>query len=84
MTETTTLRVPVQCACGHEGHAHPSRATRWRCAACRPGTEPEPVTVHWPTLVTLAERRGIPVSRVDEHGAVQIIRTTRQLAQEWE
>lgn len=45
--------------------------------------EPEARNVDWPTLVARAERQGVPVSRVDEHGRVHIIRTTAQLREEW-
>jgi hypothetical protein len=42
-----------------------------------------PVDVDWPALVARAERRGIPVLRVDSHGGMHIIRTTAQLREEW-
>lgn len=47
---------------------------------------PPPVarSVNWPDLVAKAERRGVPVLRVDEHGDTRLIRTTRQLLEEWD
>lgn len=38
----------------------------------------------WTRLIASAERQGIPVSRLDEHGRIHIIRTTQQLREEWE
>lgn len=45
--------------------------------------DPEARNVDWPTLVGMAERRGIPVLRIDEHGGQHIIRTRAQLEREW-
>lgn len=51
----------------------------------RPRTpEPEPVSVDWPTLMARAEARGVPVSRVADRGRLYLIRTSAELAQEWE
>jgi len=46
--------------------------------------ESEPSNVDWPSLMARCEARGIPVSRVDDHGDAHIIRTTAQLREEWE
>ena len=46
--------------------------------------EPEARNVDWPDLVAKCERRGVPVLRLDEHGAQHIIRTSTQLLSEWE
>lgn len=46
--------------------------------------DPIPTDVDWPRLVAIAERRGIPVLRVDREGETHIIRTTKELAEDWE
>lgn len=45
---------------------------------------PTPTSVDWPSLMAVAERQGIPVSRIDGLGNAHIIRTVAQLAAEWE
>lgn len=84
--ERTDPRVTVYCAtCGHQGRALPRLVPDWRCVNCRPERgAPEAVNVDWPRLVALAEQRGIPVLRIDEHGAPHIIRSTQQLQSDWE
>lgn len=42
-----------------------------------------PVDVDWPRLVAACERRGVPVSRVDERRDIHLIRTAAQLEAEW-
>lgn len=86
MTETDT-RTRVQCAvCGTEGRAHERHAAGWKCTDHRPPStrDPEARNVDWPALVGRCERKGVPVSRVDERGEVHIIRTRAQLESEWE
>lgn len=41
-------------------------------------------SVDWTDLMTKAERRGVPVMRVDEHGVTHIIRSVAQLRADWE
>ena len=48
------------------------------------GFAPEPTGIDWPDLVAFAERMGVPVSRVDDHGRSYLIRTVAQLTSEWE
>ena len=43
-----------------------------------------PTNVDWTALVTRCERDGIPVTRVDSHGRLHLIRSVAQLTAEWE
>ena len=49
-----------------------------------PPEPPPPADVDWPRLVAVAERRGIPVLRIDDRGEQHIIRSLAQLREEWE
>jgi hypothetical protein len=46
--------------------------------------DPVPSSVHWPELVAMCERRGIPALRMDRHGNPHIVRSLAQLRGEWE
>lgn len=35
--------------------------------------------IDWPALVTIAQRRGVPVTRIDRAGQIHVIRTTDDL-----
>ena len=85
MTEIAS-RVRTTCArCETPGWAPERRAKEWTCSDCRTLTKaPEPRNVDWPALVAACERRGIPALRVDDRGDLHVIRTTAQLAKEWE
>jgi hypothetical protein len=48
------------------------------------GYAPSATGIDWPALIAFAERLGLPVSRVDEHGRTHLIRTLDQLTNEWE
>lgn len=45
--------------------------------------EGAPVSVYWPSLIALAERKRIPVLRIDHVGGTHLLRTVADLA-EWE
>lgn len=77
-----TVAPPAVCpGCGGTRQPHQPL-----CGKCHSAKAPDktPVGVNWPRLVATVERRGVPVSRVDEHGRIHIIRTTAQLREEWQ
>ena len=47
------------------------------------GYAPAPTGIDWPDLMACAERMGVPVSRVDDHGRTYLIRTVAQLETDW-
>lgn len=44
-----------------------------------PPATPEPTSIDWPRLMAKAEARGIPVLRIDQHGAPWILRSVADL-----